>query len=265
MNGPGRVLTAAASFVYALILAPIVVVVVLAFSADNFMTFPPSGYSLRWFSQLFADDQLVGALLLSLKLAFVVTGLSLAIGVPAALALTKGTFRGREPLRTFFLAPLLLPNLIVGLALLNMFTPMRLTATTTGLVLGHMTVTLPFVIRMMTTSFSTLPPDVEAAAATLGAGSARVFWRVTVRLVLPGIIASAALAFLLSFDETVISLFLSGPRATTLPVEMVHYVERRTDPLIAALSVLLVVTTLAIVIVVERLVGVARALGSEKA
>jgi len=131
----------------------------------------------------------------------------------------------------------------------------------TGLVCGHLVVTVPFVIRMMVTSLSTLPDEVEAAAASLGASPWRVFRRVTLPLALPGLAASAFLAFLLSFDETVISLFLSGPRASTLPVEMVRYVEGRTDPMIAALSALLIAGTLGVILVVERLVGVARAIG----
>lgn len=261
MNGAGPVLSTLAGIVYALILAPIIVVVMLAFSADNFILFPPSGYSLRWFEALSAHAPLLSALGLSVQVASVVTLLSLALGVPAALALAKGTFRGKEALTGVFLAPLLLPTLITGLALLLFFTPLRLTATLPGLVLGHMTVTVPFVIRMMTTALSNLPHDIEAAAATLGATPWRVVRRVTLPLATPGLIACACLSFLLSFDETVISLFISGPRASTLPVEMVRYVEGRTDPLIAALSVVLIIATLIIVVAVERLVGVARAVG----
>ena len=261
MNGAGPVLSTLAAIVYALILAPIVVVLVLAFSGDNFIVFPPSSLSLRWFTQLFSNAPLMSALVLSAQIALVVTGLSLAIGVPAALALDKAQFPGQEAVKNFFLAPLLLPTLITGLALLIFFTPLRLTATLPGLMLGHMTITVPFVVRMMMTAFATLPDDVEAAAATLGAKPWRVVWRVTLPLAAPGLIACSALSFLLSFDETVISLFLSGPRASTLPVEMVRYVEGRTDPLVAALSVLLIIATLAIVLVVERLVGVARAVG----
>ncbi len=261
MNGAGRVLSSLAGLVYALILAPIAIVVALAFSADNFILFPPSGYSLRWFRALSAHGPLLSALWLSLQIASVVTLFSLVIGVPTALALAKGRFSGRDALTNFFLAPLLLPTLITGLALLLFFTPLRLTATLPGLVLGHMTVTVPFVIRMMTTAFSTLPDDIEAAAATLGARPWRVVRRVTLPLATPGLIACACLSFLLSFDETVISLFLSGPRAATLPVEMVRYVEGRTDPLVAALSVVLIVATLIVVVIVERLVGVARAVG----
>lgn len=261
MTGAGRVLSSFAALVYVLILAPIVVVVMLSFSADNFILFPPSGYSLRWFKQLAGNGPLLAALWLSVQVAAVVTLLSLAVGVPAALALAKGQFSGKAALTGFFLAPLLLPTLITGLALLLFFSPLRLTATLPGLVLGHMTVTVPFVIRMMATALGNLPDDIEAAAATLGATPWRVVRRVTLPLATPGLIACACLSFLLSFDETVISLFIAGPRASTLPVEMVRYVEGRTDPLIAALSVVLIVATLAVVLVVERLVGVARAVG----
>ena len=261
MNGAGPLLSTLAGIVYALILAPIVVVFALAFSGDSFILFPPSGYSLRWFQALAHHGPLLASLWLSVQVASVVTLCSLLVGVPAALALAKGEFRGKDALNGFFLAPLLLPTLITGLALLLFFTPLRLTATLPGLVLGHMTVTVPFVIRMMTTALANLPHDIEAAAATLGATPWRVVRRVTLPLAAPGLIACACLSFLLSFDETVISLFISGPRASTLPVEMVRYVEGRTDPLIAALSVVLIIATLIVVVAVERLVGVARAVG----
>jgi putative spermidine/putrescine transport system permease protein len=261
MTGAGRLLSGVAALVYVLILAPIVVVVMLSFSADNFILFPPSGYSLRWFGQLANNGPLLTALWLSVRIAAVVTLLSLAIGMPAAFAIAKGRFAARQALSGFFLAPLLLPTLITGLALLLFFSPLRLNGTLPGLVLAHMTVTVPFVIRMMTTALANLPDDIEAAAATLGASPWRVARRVTLPLATPGLIACACLSFLLSFDETVISLFIAGPRASTLPVEMVRYVEGRTDPLIAALSVVLIVATLAVVFVVERLVGVARAMG----
>ena len=262
MTGAGPLLSTAAGLVYALILAPVAVVVVLAFSADNFIAFPPSGYSTRWFAQLMSNAPLLGALRLSAQIAVVVTCLSMLIGVPAAVALDRAQFRGRDVARAFFLAPLLLPTLITGLALLLAFAPLRLTGTWQGLVLGHMIVTLPFAVRMMTTAFATLPEDIEAAAATLGARPSRVLLRVTLPLAAPGLVACAALSFLLSFDETVISLFVAGPRAATLPVEMVHYVEGRTDPLIAALSVVLIAATVTVVVLVERLVGVARAIRS---
>lgn len=257
----GPVLKAVTAAVYVFILAPVLIVVVISFSADNFIVFPPSGWSLRWYERLVGNEALMAGLRLSLLLALIVMVVSLVLGVPAALALAKGSFRGREALANFFLAPLLLPTLVMGLALLLAFQPWRLNATLPGLVLAHLTVTLPFVIRMMATAFMTLPDDIEAAALTLGASPWRVMRRVTLPLAAPGLAAAGALAFLLSFDETVISLFVSGPRASTLPVEMVRYVEGRSDPMVAALSVLLIMGTIAIVLVVERLVGVMRAVG----
>jgi putative spermidine/putrescine transport system permease protein len=247
--------------VYALLLAPVAIVVVISFSADSFIVFPPSGFSLRWYERLVGNEVLMRGLRLSAVVAPIVAALSLLIGVPAAFALARDKVPFAAALKLLFLAPLLLPTLVIGLALLMFLQPLRLTATLPGLVCGHLVVTVPFVIRMMVTTLSTLPDEVEAAASSLGASPWRVFRRVTLPLALPGIAASGFLAFLLSFDETVISLFLSGPRASTLPVEMVRYVEGRTDPMVAALSVLLIAGTLGVILVVERLVGVARAVG----
>ncbi len=260
-EGAGPVLGGLAAAVYLLLLAPVIVVIFISFSADSFIVFPPSGYSLRWYERLFASEALMRGLRLSLVLAAIVTTLSLLAGVPAAYAIARDKIPAARVLKAFFLAPLLLPTLVLGLAMLMALQPWRLTATLTGLALGHMVVTVPFVIRLMVTTFSTLPKEAEAAAASLGATPWRVFRRVTLPLALPGLGASAFLAFLLSFDETVISLFLSGPRASTLPVEMVRYVEGRTDPLIAALSVLLVAGTLVIVLLVDRMAGLAKVVG----
>ena len=261
MNRTGPVLRTIVALVYCFILAPILIVLVVSFSSDTFIVFPPSGWSLRWYGALFANPTLFESFRVSLMLAAIVMLLALACGLPAALLIARHSFPGRDALFGFFTMPLLLPTLVLALALLLAFSPYALVATLPGLVLAHLTVTLPFVIRIMTTAFANLPRDVEDAASTLGASPAHVFRRVTLPLAIPGIIAAAALAFLLSFDETVISLFISGPRLQTLPVAIYHYVERRTDPAIAALSMLLITGSIAIVMLVERMVGVLRAVG----
>jgi len=126
-------------------------------------------------------------------------------------------------------------------------------------VIAHVVVTLPFVIRIMTTAFATIAVDCEDAAATLGASPRTVFLRVTLPLAAPGLFAAAAIAFIVSFDETVVTIFLSGPRFTTLPVEIFRYVTNKTDPLVAALSSLLLLATLALVAGIEKSIGVAKA------
>ena len=162
---------------------------------------------------------------------------------------------------SLFTAPLLLPSIVLGLAILLVFVPARLLGTYAGIIIAHLIVTTPSVVRIMTTAFSTIPPSVEDAAAMLGASPLTVFRRVTLPLMLPGLVASAALSFLLSLDEVVITLFITGPRLRTLPVEIFKYVESQTDPMIAAVSVVLVAATLVIIMLIERTLGLSATIG----
>ena len=244
---------------YGFLLAPLAVVVVLSFSAGPYLSFPPPGLSLRWFAALFANPDMLAAAGRSAVLGLVVSLCALGAGVPAALAVARGHVPGA--VAGLLSLPLLLPTLVIGLALLMVLQPAGLLATWPGLVLGHLAVVLPFVVRLTVTAFSALPPDLEAAAATLGARPLPAFLLVTLPLAAPGVVAAGALAFLLSFDETVISLFLVGPRLTTLPVVLFHYAENRADPLLAALSVVLIALALAVVLVVDRLAGFTRTVG----
>ncbi len=171
------------------------------------------------------------------------------------------SFPARRSLLSIFTAPLLLPAIILGLGLLLVFARLGLLATLPGLVIGHSLVTLPYVIRVILMTMKGIAPALEEAAATLGASALKVFTRVTLPLMMPGVIAAAALSFLASFDEVVISLFIVGPRLTTLPIEIFHYIEYRADPQVSALSVVLIALTVVLVVIVERSVGILRALG----
>ncbi|UFN47224.1 ABC transporter permease subunit [Roseomonas sp. OT10] len=263
VTAPGPLLRLFALAGYALLLAPGLVVLVVSFSAGNYLTFPPPGFSTRWYAALFSNGQLMGALGTSLMLALLVAALALLAGGPAAYALARLEFRGKGVIAGLLAAPLLLPTLVLGLALLLAFQPLRLVATWPGLVLAHSLVAIPFAVRIMVQAFAAVPREVEEAAWTLGATPLRAALRVTLPLAAPGAVAAAALAFLVSFDETVISLFVVGPRLSTLPVEMFRYAESRSDPLVAALAMALIVVALAVVLLVERLVGFQRALARE--
>ncbi len=248
-------------FLYLFLLAPILVVLPLSFSNDSYLTFPPESLGVRWYVAMFQHAGLIKAFWLSLGIASVVTVLSLAVGIPAAYAIGRYEFRGREFALSLFTAPLLLPSIVLGLAILLVFVQARLLGTVTGLIIAHLIVTTPYVIRIVITSLSTLPPSVEEAATMLGASPFTVFRRITLPLMAPGLVASAALSFLLSFDEVVISLFITGPRLTTLPVEIFNYVESQTDPMTAAISVVLVTATLLIIVLIERTLGLSRTIG----
>lgn len=259
----GPVLRLCAAAGYALLLAPAVLVFVISFSAGDFLTFPPPGLSTRWYAALFSNAELMAALRNSAVLALAVAAVALLAGLPAAYAIARLRFPGRNLIAGLLAAPLLLPTLVLGLALLLALQPARLAATWPGLMLAHATVALPFAVRIMTTAFAAVPRDLEEAAWTLGATPLRAALRVTLPIAAPGAAAAAALCFLVSFDETVISLFLVGPRLSTLPVEMFRYAENRTDPLVAAFAMALIGIALAIVLLVERLVGFTRALGRD--
>ena len=243
---------------FAFLLAPLIVVVPISFSGDSYMMFPPSSWSTKWYGAIFRDGRMTSAFWTSLALAAVVTALSLAISLPAAYALVRLKPRGAELLSSLFTAPLLLPTIVLGLAILIVFSGYGLLATFQGLVAAHLVVTLPYAVRVLSTALATLPISVEEAAASLGASPFTVFRRITLPMMRSGIAGTTALCFLVSFDEVVLSLFMTGPRISTLPVAMFHHVEQQADPLVASLSVLLVVFTLVIVLVVDRTSGLAR-------
>lgn len=250
------------ALLFAFLLAPVLLVIPISFSADATMSWPPSGWSLRWYKVMLHQPDLGAALRNSLILASVVTVAALVIATPAAVAINRSNFPGREAVLSLLTAPLLLPTIVIGLALLIIFVGRGLVGTWPGLIVAHLLVTVPYALRVLVTALGGLPAGVEDAAATLGAPPLQVFYRVTLPLMLPGAIAAAAIVFLVSFDEVVITLFIVGPQLTTLPVALYHYVEARTDPLVAAVSVLMVAFTLAIVLVLERAIGLRNAIGN---
>jgi putative spermidine/putrescine transport system permease protein len=248
------------ALLYLFLLGPLIIIVIISFNADAYLSFPPQQWSVHWYRDLLDNEAFVRGFRVSIVLASVTTIVATMIGVPAALAISRYRFPGREACATFFTSPLMVPGVVLGLGLLLVFSRFGLRATYPGLIAAHLVVTVPFVVRTVATSLLTLSSVYEEAALSLGATPWQAFWRVTLPLITPGVIAGAAIAFLVSFDEVVLTLFLVGPRLTTLPVEVFHYVEFRTDPLVAALSVVLVAISVAGVVLIERALGLRRVL-----
>ncbi|HTN09643.1 MAG TPA: ABC transporter permease [Acetobacteraceae bacterium] len=246
---------------FTFLLAPVILVIPMSFSADRVLAWPPVGFSLRWYAAMFSEPGLMQAARNSLILGLIVTAVSVLLATPAALVLARSRFVGREAILALLTAPLLLPTIVLGLALLIVFVGYGLVGSWPGLVLAHLLITLPYALRVLATALSTLPASVEEAAASLGASPLAVFRRITLPLMLPGVIATCAIVFLVSFDEVVVSLFIVGPRLTTLPVALFRYVESRTDPLVAAVSSVLVLLTILIVLVLDRAIGLRKAVG----
>lgn len=241
------------------LLAPVLLMFPMSLSAADTLRWPPPGFSLRWYMSLLQNGEFLFALKNSLVLASIVTGLALVIGFCAAFYIDRGPAWRRELTTTYLTLPLLVPHLVIGLALLIVFSAYGYIGSWTGMTIGHLVVTLPFAVRILLTSLSTLPANLEDAAASLGASPARCVWLITIPLMGRGIVATMLIVFLVSFDEVIVSLFVVGPKVHTLPVLLYEYSERRTDPSVAAASGLIILTTIALVIAVDRLIGFRRA------
>ncbi|MGH3502613.1 MAG: ABC transporter permease [Nocardioidaceae bacterium] len=248
------------ALLYLFLLAPIIVVIIISFDTQSYLAFPPRGFTFSWYAKLASNAEFVTGFQVSVIVAACVCIVSTCVGVPAALALTRRRFLGRNGLSGLFLSPLMVPTVVLGLALLLVLSPIHLIGTYLGLVIAHLAITIPYVVRTTAMSLMTADTACEEAARTLGAGSFTTFRRVTLPLIRPGVLAGAVFAFLMSFDEAVIALFVVGPNATTLPVAIFRYVHDRTDPQVAALSVVLIAISIALVLVIERVMGLRRIL-----
>jgi putative spermidine/putrescine transport system permease protein len=245
---------------YLFLLAPLLIVFVVSFASNQYLSFPPEGFTFKWYAMLPEESTFMNGMQVSLIVAVIVTVVVLALGVPAALALDRYDFKAKAAVQSFFLSPLLVPSIVLALGMVLLFGPLRLTNTYAGIIIGHVAITIPFVIRTTLMSLATSDTSCEAAARILGAGSLTVFRRVTLPIIQPGVIAGGVIAFIVSFDEAVISLFVAESGLPTLPVQVLRYVENSADAAVAALSVILILISLAVVVVVERVMGLRRAL-----
>jgi putative spermidine/putrescine transport system permease protein len=221
-------------------LAPIIFVVVFAFSNVSYTIFPPPGYSARWFVKLFQQEPLFRAALNSLVVAITATVVSLVLGTMASLALVRYRFAGREVLRTLFLAPLIVPRIAFGVAMLIYAVVVRRFGGLDSLIVAHLMITLPFAISILSASLVSADRSLEEAASDLGAPPLVTFWKVTLPQIRTGLAVSGFFAFIISWDQVETSLFLVKTENMTLPVAMFYYLQRQQDPVIAALSTFLI-------------------------
>ena len=251
---------AVVTVLYLFLLAPIAIILPMSFSNDPVIAFPPAQWGGHAYAALVTNREFIRTFGVSATVASAVVLLCLATGVPAAYAAAFHRFPGRGLVLGLLTLPLLLPSIVIGHGLLLLFVRLNLIATYGGLAIAHGVLALPYVVRMVVTAFGAVSAELSDAAVTLGASPWQVALRVRLPLIRPAILASAAIVFLISFDEVVVSLVLVGPRLSTLPVEVFRHIDLRADPQVAALATVLVGLSLAIILVLERTVGLARAL-----
>ncbi|SEF82677.1 ABC transporter permease [Bosea lathyri] len=239
-------------------LAPLLIVCVVAFTPEGYLSLPTRGPSLRWFKAIFDYPEFVRAFRDSLWLAALSSTFAITLAVPAALAIARYRFRGREALTTLFMSPLMVPHVVLGIAFLRFFSQIGLSGTFLGLLLSHIIVVLPFALRLVLAASYGIDQRIEHAAISLGAGNATVFRRVTLPLILPGVVSGWLLAAINSFDEVTMTVFIASPATVTLPVRMFLYIQDNIDPLIAAVSACLIAMTAGLLIALDRIYGLDR-------
>lgn len=243
-----------------LLAAPTVVVLVVSFTSGYSLKFPPPGYSLRWYVELADAWQLHFAAANSLSVAAATTALSVVLGVAASLGIARSPRLSARVLDSLFLSPLVLPALAFGLSALMMFNLVGIPVSRTTLILGHTVVCVPYVVRNTVASLAQLNPSLLEASTSLGASRTYTLRRITLPLLRPGIIAGAFIAFMASFDNVPVSLFLRDAATDMLPIRMWQDLEGKLDVTIAALSGVLIVFTVAMMLVVERVAGLSKRL-----
>jgi putative spermidine/putrescine transport system permease protein len=257
-------LLAVATLTLLYILTPLISVTWLSFYRQEIPSFPPEGYSLRWYASIPGNTRFVDGLLLSAELGVAATAIGLAVGVPAALCLARFRFPGREALSNLLLLPLMVPGVVLGTALYcfhveaEIATGLPILGSLLGLLSGHILVVIPWVVRLVLASLVGFDRTLEEAAQNLGADRLTAFRRVTLPGILPGVVAGAMFGFVASFGNLEMSLFLVGPGRTTLPIAILQYLQWKIDPSIAAISVVQIVLIAAAMLLTDRFVKISR-------
>jgi len=244
-----RFSTSLAVFCYIFLLAPIVIVVPIAFGTAGEMNFPPREWSLDLFRIFFSRSDWTAPFFQSFKIAIITTVIVLVLGCPASYALTRFQLRGKSIVAGLFLGSLVVPTVVTGLALYLYFSYLRLNGTLAALIFGHIVCTLPYVIVVIAAGVQKLDANLEFGAQLMGAGKTTMFVTVVLPQLVPSLIAASLFAFLISFDEVVISWFLAGSSTMTLPVKMYSSIRWEISPLIAAVSTVLTLISLIVCVI----------------
>jgi len=244
------------------LVTPILVTALMAFDARAYLgPLPPPALSFRWFTQFFSDDYFLRGLATSAELAVLSVAVSLAVGVMSAVALERATFWAKDALVSFFLSPLLVPPVVVGFALLLFLAHLGLVNGFVRLLCGHVIITVPYTIRATLAGLAGIDRSLTEAALILGATERRAFWDVTLPLARTSIVSGAIFAFAVSMDDVAVSIMLTDANTFTLPVALISSMRANFDLSIAAASVMLMLVTLALILILEKSVGLNRVIG----
>ena len=243
------------------VLAPVVVVIWMSFTPSAMFELPVTQFSLRWYRSFFDNPAYLDGLIVSLKLAVLSTLISTVAGASAAYALSAGRWRGRDTVEMLFLSPKCVPTVVIGFSILGFASAINVFDPFTRLIMGHVIITIPFTVRATLASLVGIRRSLVEAAISLGAPPWRAFLDVTLPLARTGVIAGALMAFVLSFDEVAVRLFLSDAFTQTLPIALVAEMRANLNLTVAAVSTVFAAVTILIVLLLDRTIGLDRVVG----
>ena len=250
-----KLLTAFVILVYIFLFAPLAIIAMTSIGTENYIAFPPKGFSLQWFVNVFKSESFMSSMMTSLSISTVATLAALVIGMPAAYGLSRYDFKGKEALKGFFFSPLMIPAIVVGFSLFQFLLVRLNLSVNMSLFIGHTLVIIPYIIRVIGSSLEVFDYSVEEAAMSLGCKKSQTFFKVVLPNITSGVMAAFMLAFINSFNNVPVSMFLTGPGVSTLPITMMNYVEYNYDPTVSALSVILMILTIGIMYILEKTLG----------
>ena len=243
---------------FVFLIGPFLVIIISSFSDDAVMRFPPRGFSLQWFKKVLSIEMFRTTFWMSLKVGIGATFTALLLGIPVAYANVRYRYPGKGVLELLFSSPAIVPGLVIGFSLLRFFIYVTQVPILMGLYLGHTAILFPYTVRVVSASLRNFDEGVEEAAVSLGSTPLHAFFAVVLPNIQAGIAAAFILAFITSFNNVPISLFLTGPGVATLPIQMLTYMEYYFDPTISALSSIIIVLTVIIVQTAEKLLGISK-------
>ena len=255
---PRLALVAANVVVYAILLVPLFIVIAISFTSGAGVDFPPPGVSLRWFDYIAHRPEFISGTINSLILAAVATVVALVLGILASLAMVRYRFPGKAVVEALFLSPLVVPSLIIGVSLLYFFSSIGFRDSFQRLVLAHLILTVPYTIRSISATLYGIDPAYEEVSRVMGAGDLRTFREVLLPMLRPGIVVAALFAFIVSFGNFNVSIFLINGNTVTLPVRIFTYLGFQFDPSVAAVSTVLLIGTVVVLVLAERTIGLTR-------
>lgn len=239
-------------------LIPLLVVVISSFNSTGHIKLPPTEFSLDWYKKLFSDTSYIKAILNSTLLAALATAISAILGICTALALCRGTLPASNAISTLLLSPLILPNIAIGVALLQYASMMGVPRSYTILLAGHVVICTPYIVRLLLASLKTSGIDLEEASHDLGAGALTTFRHVTLPQIKPALIAGSLFAFVISWVNVELSIFNVPLNEELLPIKIFNYVQYTVDPLIAAVSAITIYIAIFVILSIDMIIGIDR-------